>query len=328
MRVDPVVALRHGESGESDLFGIASDAPSRRTDETPRARRGRQHCLLAFGVAAGAEQTPPPGSNVDMQWGVKIPMRDGVTLNATIYRPKGQKEGLPAVFTLTPYISDTYHERALYFARRGYVFALVDVRGRGNSGGVYEPFANDARDGHDVVEWLAKQPWCNGKVAMWGGSYAGFDQWATLKELPPHLATIVPAAPRPSRGRLPVPVQHLLPLRHAVADLTGGDRQRQPVRRGGVLEGQGAASTTTSAPAFRELDKLVGNPSPIFQKWLEHPTPDAYYDAMVPTAEQYAALSLPILTITGHYDGDQPGAFVYYDRHMQYGTPGAKRSTS
>jgi len=49
-------------------------------------------------------------------------------------------------------------------------------------------------DGRDVVEWLAQQPFCNGKVAMWGGSYAGFNQWATAKEFPTHLATIVPAA--------------------------------------------------------------------------------------------------------------------------------------
>ena len=52
----------------------------------------------------------------------------------------------------------------------------------------------EAKDGHDVVEWLARQPWCNGQVAMWGGSYAGYDQWATAKEFPPHLVTIVPTA--------------------------------------------------------------------------------------------------------------------------------------
>src|SRR5262249_2372549 len=131
---------------------------------------------------------------IDLTWGVRIAMRDGVSLNATVYRPRAAPGPLPAIFTLTPYISDTYHERALYFARNGYVFALVDVRGRGNSGGDFEPFAHDGRDGHDVVEWLARQPWCDGKVAMWGGSYAGFDQWSTLKEFPPHLATIVPAA--------------------------------------------------------------------------------------------------------------------------------------
>src|SRR5437667_248846 len=76
--------------------------------------------------------------------------------------------------------------------------------------------------------------------------------------------------------------------------------------------------------AFQSYDKLVGNPSAVFQKWLAHPVPDAYYDAMVPSPEQYKKISLPILTITGHYDGDQPGAFTYYKRHMQYGTPEAK----
>lgn len=121
-------------------------------------------------------------------------MRDGVKLNATVYKPKGMSEPLPVIFTLTPYIADTYHPRAMYFAQNGYVFALVDCRGRGNSEGQFEPMANEGRDGHDVVEWLARQPWANGKVTMWGGSYAGFDQWSTLKEFPPHLATIVPAA--------------------------------------------------------------------------------------------------------------------------------------
>ena len=97
-------------------------------------------------------------------------MRDNVELNATLYLPKtpdGSLPKTPVIFTLTPYISDTYHSRGAYFASHGYVFALVDVRGRGNSGGEFEPFANEPRDGHDVVEWLATQPFCDGKVAMW-----------------------------------------------------------------------------------------------------------------------------------------------------------------
>src|SRR6266571_7651221 len=164
---------------------------------------------LAVATLSLLGQTPPPAASplpkespaatadYDLQWGVKIPMRDKVELNATLYLPKtpdGSSSKMPVIFTLTPYISDTYHARGAYFASHGYLFALVDVRGRGNSGGEFEPFANEPRDGHDVVEWLAKQPFCDGKVAMWGGSYAGFDQWATAKELPPHLATIVPAA--------------------------------------------------------------------------------------------------------------------------------------
>src|SRR4051795_2747014 len=143
-----------------------------------------QSSLLAAALSAGlainaiAQSPTPapspaqPSSDYDLRWGVKIPMRDKVELNATLYLPKtqdGSPAKTPVIFTLTPYISDTYHARAAYFASHGYAFALVDVRGRGNSGGEFEPFANDPHDGYDVVEWLAKQPFCDGKVAMWGG---------------------------------------------------------------------------------------------------------------------------------------------------------------
>src|SRR5256714_14516583 len=153
-----------------------------------------------------ATPTPPPATDYDIRWGVKIPMRDKVELNATLYFPKtpdGSAPKTPVVFTLTPYISDTYHPRGAYFASHGYIFALVDVRGRGNSAGDFEPFAQEPKDGHDVVEWLAQQPFCDGKVAMWGGAYAGFDQWATAKEIPPPLATIVPVASAHPRYQYP-----------------------------------------------------------------------------------------------------------------------------
>ena len=144
-------------------------------------------------------------AKVDWQWGVKIPLRDGVHLNATLYRPAGQKDPRPCLFTLTPYISQSYHDRGMYFAAHGYPFLTIDVRGRGNSEGEYHPLIQEAKDGYDIVEWLAKQPYCNGKISMWGGSYAGYDQWATAKEFPPHLATIVPVASPRGRCRFPRP---------------------------------------------------------------------------------------------------------------------------
>jgi len=75
---------------------------------------------------------------------------------------------------------------------------------------------------------------------------------------------------------------------------------------------------------FRELDRICGNPSAVFQKLVSHPIPDAYYDAMVPRDEDYRRIHFPVLTITGHYDDDQPGAMEYYKRHMTYGTESAK----
>ena len=277
-------------------------------------------------VPGDAAEDPPKSASrdVDMTWGVKIPLRDGVKLNATVYRPHGQKEALPVVFTLTPYIGDSYTERAMYFAGHGYVYALVDVRGRGNSEGEFEPFANEGRDGYDVTEWFAKQSYCNGKVTMWGGSYAGFDQWSVAKEFPAHLATIVPAAAAHPGIDFPYQYNIFYPYDMQWLTFTSGRTGNEKTFGNDAFWTAKSREMYKAHSAFEEYDQRVGNPSAVFQKWLEHPTPDAYYDAMVPSPEQYKKLRVPILTITGHYDGDQPGAFTFYKRHMQYGTEEAK----
>lgn len=255
---------------------------------------------------------------VDLQWGVRIPLRDGVHLAATLYRPEGARDPLPVIFTLTPYIGDSYHARALYFAQHEYAFALVDVRGRGNSEGSFDPFVQEARDGHDVVEWLARQPWSNGKVAMWGGSYAGYNQWATARERPPHLATIVPAAA--ARPGVDFPYFRNVFGAYDVQWITfTSGRTLNPNLFGeSSFWSQKFRQLYLEHRPFRQLDTLVGNPSPIFQRWLAHPTYDEYWRAMSPTPEQFAALDLPILTITGHYDGDQAGALSFYRDHVRY----------
>jgi putative CocE/NonD family hydrolase len=155
-------------------------------------------CLVAICTPAVVKESETPASpaetKIDVIWAVKIAMRDGVNLNATLYKPQNHNKPLPVIFTMTPYSSDEYHSRGMYFAQNGYVFAIVDCRGRGNSDGEFVPFVNEGRDGYDVAEWLARQTWSNGKIGMWGGSYSGYNQWITAGQFPPHLATIVPAA--------------------------------------------------------------------------------------------------------------------------------------
>jgi predicted acyl esterase len=276
-------------------------------------------------TCTGTSKAQPGAENaVDLIWGVKISMRDGAKLNATVFKPKGQSEPLPVIFTFTPYISDTYQDRAVYFARNGYVYALVDVRGRGNSEGHFEPFVNEGRDGYDVVEWLAKQPWSNGKVTMWGGSYAGFDQWTTLKEAPPHLATIVPAAAAYAAVDFPFFKNIFSSYIIQWLSYTSG------VTPNLKLFGESSFWTAkfhqlyNEHRPFKELDQIVGNTSTHFQTWLKHPAPDAYWQAMVPSPNQYKKINVPILTITGHYDGDQTGAMTYYREHMKYGSAEAR----
>ena len=258
---------------------------------------------------------------VEFRWGVKIPLRDGVDLSATLYRPRGQAQPLPCVFTLTPYIAQSYHERGMYFAAHGYVFLTVDVRGRGNSGGTFTPLLQEAKDGHDVVEWLATQPYCNGKVTMWGGSYAGYDQWATAKEFPPHLATIVPvASPMPG---VDFPMQHDMFYSYDMQWLTmvSGHASQEGIFGDSAFWSAQFRRWYEAGAPFRELDARVGNPSPVFQTWIAHPAQDAYWDSYSPSPEQYAKLDLPILSICGQYDGDQPGALAFYAQAMHYGSP-------
>src|SRR5262249_62238659 len=104
-------------------------------------------------------------------------------------------EPVPALVTLTPYIADSHHDTAIHFAERGFPFVVVDARGRGNSAGTFRPYIQEAADGYDVVEWVAAQDFCNGRVAMWGGSYLGYAQWVTAGGKPAHLETIGPTPP-------------------------------------------------------------------------------------------------------------------------------------
>jgi uncharacterized protein len=263
-------------------------------------------------------------SEVDLIWALKIPMRDGVRLNGTVFKPAGQKEPLPVIFTLTPYIADSYQERASYFSRHAYVFVLVDVRGRGGSQGIFDPFAQEPQDGYDIVEFLARQPWCNGKVAMWGGSYAGFDQWATLKELPPHLATVVPVASVHAGLDFPFFKGIWGPYVMQWLTFTSSNTGNTNLFRESGFWLQKFRAIYLGQRPFNTLDAIVGNTTTVFQKWLQHPAYDSYWQSMAPTSEQYARMNIPILTITGDYDADQPGAMSYYRDHMKYGSAEAR----
>ncbi len=130
---------------------------------------------------------------------VMVPMRDGVRLATDVYFPASggrRADGrFPVILERTPYdnSSPSAVTNAKYFARRGYVCAIQDVRGRFESEGEWYAFAKEAPDGCDTIEWLAAQPWSDGKVGTMGGSYAGSDQSAAATLNPPHLSTMIVA---------------------------------------------------------------------------------------------------------------------------------------
>ena len=121
----------------------------------------------------------PTNYEVDMQLDVKVPMRDGVSLSADIYRPNASDK-FPTVLMRTPYSNniDASIEKGRRLANNGYVCLIQDCRGRWDSEGDYYPF-REGPDGYDTQEWIGQQPWSNRKIGMSGGSYLGSVQWQT-----------------------------------------------------------------------------------------------------------------------------------------------------
>jgi uncharacterized protein len=110
---------------------------------------------------------------------------------------------------------------ARYFVSRGYFLVAMDVRGRGDSDGTFEPYRNDGQDGYDAVEWCAAQAWSTGKVGTVGGSYNGAIQWLTAVKRPPHLAAMI-ALTSPSDPFVEWPTGKPLPMHISWHHYTAG----------------------------------------------------------------------------------------------------------
>jgi len=117
-----------------------------------------------------------------------VPMRDGVRLATSVYLPEGEGPW-PAVVLRTPYNKSGYVRTADRYTGAGYAYVLQDSRGIHKSEGKYFPFESDMPDGYDTIEWMATQPWCNGKIGITGASAMGIAANLAAAANPPHLTT-------------------------------------------------------------------------------------------------------------------------------------------
>src|SRR5271165_7201056 len=152
--------------------------------------------LPCSAAAQPAVSHRPAEHGVVVEKNLMIPVRDGVNLAADVYRPardgKPAPGRFPALLTRTPYNKDGVSGDGRFYAERGYVVVANDVRGRYASEGIWRLIADDPQDGFDVVEWIARQDWSDGKVGTFGTSYPGGTQHALAEMNPPHLVTMVP----------------------------------------------------------------------------------------------------------------------------------------
>jgi uncharacterized protein len=158
----------------------------------------------------GVTLSGPPAAEMFIQKNVMVPMRDGTRLATDVYRPAGA-EKYPVVLARTPYGSETavYVNRAAYFVRHGYAFAVQDVRGRYDSEGEWYGRRDEAEDGSDTITWLGTQLWSNGKVGMTGASYGGIVQYLVMDRQNPYLKALAPQVAALTLGRDASDYDHL-----------------------------------------------------------------------------------------------------------------------
>ncbi len=220
------------------------------------------------------------------------------------------------------------------------------------------PFEGEAERARAVIAWIAKQPWSDAQVGMYGDGYSGFVAWAAAKRLPSQLKGIATSdamapgvnfpmdggiglsaaycwlqrieterdtAPDAGPASIPQPAPDASPAAPA-GNTSPASAGSQPGPGGAPAAAPGstdwcsalAAKWYASGKPFRDLPRLAGRPSPIFQRWLAHPAYDAYWRRLVPSPQEFAHADIPILSLTGYYSGGEAGTLFYFLQHYAH----------
>ncbi|MDN6875430.1 CocE/NonD family hydrolase [Pseudomonas citronellolis] len=238
----------------------------------------------------------------------QIEVDDQIQLNALVYRKFDVKQ-YSSILIITPYRAERYDPDGHYFRDAGFVLVAVDSRGCGASQGRFEPFERDGEDARHVIKWIIQQPWSNGRVGLYGGSYSGFIQWATCCEPVPGLKSMAPVASVYPGVDFPS-VNGLMYL-YASRWLAYIDSRTKDQR---YLDNDYWARCLSNANLSHPeaLVASAAGQAETMRRWLalgDHPD---FWKSLVPCERRMSEIDTPMLFITGTYDDDQRGTLEYY----------------
>ena len=243
-------------------------------------------------------------------------LRDGTITYADIFRPD-RPGRLPALLQRTPYSKSTPHSRgysldAVRAAMAGYAVVIQDVRGRYTSDGEFYPFVDEMSDGYDSVEWVAGQPWCNGRVGMYGSSYVGATQWLAAKSKPPSLQAIAPGVTASNYqdgwawrgGAFELGFNLYWTISSLVAENWRNLSTRlylSPRQYEMLVEAKDNVMDSFLNLPLNDLAELRGDMAPYYFDWLDHPEYDEYWKG-VSIEETHSEIAVPAFNYGGWYD--------------------------
>lgn len=275
---------------------------------------------------------PPPlvaeddARRYSIQANVEVALPDGATSCALVVRPRASRERLPTLMEFTIYADTTAgrQREAFLSAAHGYVGVTAYTRGKVCSPDRTVPYVHDGADAATVIDWIAAQPWSDGRVGMYGGSYSGFTAWAAAKHMPQGLQAIMVGAPVgpgidvPMEGNVfwnfVYPWPFYTTNNRFLDNATYFDNARwNRLYREWYSTGR----------PYRALPEIDGTPNPVFADWIAHPDLDEYWRGMIPQGDEYANIRIPVLQTAGYFAGG-PGAAVHYFLQHTKHHPGAE----
>lgn len=245
---------------------------------------------------------------------VRVRTPDGATITGILVRPRSESK-LTTLLNFGIYPMPDSIDEARRTAAYGYVSLLGFTRGKYRSPDKTIPWDHDGADARVLIEWVARQPWSDGRVGMYGGSYNGNAQWAVLKKPPAALKAVMPSASGPVGLSGPMEGNIFLTYQYRFVPY---------VTNGPMLDEAGYSdwgrwsaldkAWYRSGRPFRELDRLDSKPNPLYMRMLDHPSYDEFWQRLSPQGKEFARINIPVLITTGYFDGAQIGGRYYLEQ--------------
>jgi putative CocE/NonD family hydrolase len=265
-----------------------------------------------------------PEFAVRIERSVAFTTSDGVALVADIYHPRRAGPKTPTILVRIPY-SKTMTIRLFatvvgrMWAERGYTVVMQGTRGRYESGGEYYPLRDERQDGLDTLHWLARQPWYDGRLGMWGCSYYGYTQWVLADCRDPGPSALIIQEASTDFYRMFHP---------------GGAFSLKSALYWAVMS-HGKQDVTPAAEALKrgfaglpliEADDRAVQDIPFFDDWVLHAERDGYW-AQIDGDERAGRLEAPVLLMAGWFDPFLPTQLADYARIQLEADPGIAKAT-
>jgi hypothetical protein len=248
--------------------------------------------------------------------GIVIKTPGGVPISLSVIRPTSLNKPMPALLEFAP---GDAQGNAKESAAHGYAGIVAYPTAKRKSAAGIDPFESVGAEVREVIGWIAKQPWSDGRVGMYGDAYSSYAPWAAAKRLPKALKAIATSVAVLPGVNFP---------------MSGGIYQNSAY--GWSLQMTDAARAAEPDPAdapewraldekwyrsgrrYRDLGRLYGKANSVFIRWLNHPSYDEYWQNFLPYGKQFSRIDIPVLTMSGYYADGEPGDLYLFAQHHRY----------